>query len=188
MYLFSALGGAIIAGLREIGKVLRDEIAARLRLTEVIREQSRAREKEVNEQLRQKEAVERVAGRRRIGGFATAEIATEVQVRATTAQKQFTQLRPGDINQAFDTFGDVEGLSQQDLIDLSIIAGFGELEMDPRRSRKALKQRADKLLKRFRGRIDIFKGRELVQGQRGAPKNSDPPGRRSENCELLERV
>lgn len=181
--------GAVVQGGMAIVQVLRDEIAARERLAEVIKLQSRAHDELRTGQIQQQETLERRAGQRSVGGFDT-DTARRVQAAAAGAQKQFTQLQPQDIDAAFGIFGDIEGLSQKDLTDLAIIAGFGELKVDLKRSRAALKARADTLLRRFResGRITTFAQRETVQGEGVGAAEFRPAGPTERAQEVAEQA
>ncbi len=162
--LFASIG-AILSAMRAIRQAVKEEIAERERLIAVMKIQGAVQDELKNRAQKQKDVLERIAGRRREGGFGTADIARGVQAGAARAAEQFTQLEPQDINLAFGTFGDIEGLSQKNLTDLAAVASFGQLKPEEGMDPAALKRYADYLLKRFRERIDKFARVETVQGQ-----------------------
>ena len=164
--LVGPLLAVIFTSSRSILRTLREEVKERARNLELIKSQARLQDAAEQKQLGQKAALERVAGGRRIGGFADAATASGVQARAAQAAAQFTQLGAGDINAVFGTFGDVEGLSQRDLVDLAIAAGQGRLGgVSGRESRQGLATKARRILRQNRASIDTFRRRESQQGE-----------------------
>lgn len=119
-----ALGGCLgflIADSRE------REAMARVRQQESFKR--RAHDELAATQAAQRMTLETISGWREFGGFEAADTSRYVQARAANAAMQFTQLLPEDINLAFGTFGDIEGFSHRDLVELAILAHLHKLDV-----------------------------------------------------------
>lgn len=165
--------GLMVISVAVIMNVEYQEFEARGRIDRRMRAQSRLLDELRARQIAQQRALERRADLRRIGGF-DADTARRAQAGAQRAQDRYSQLQPQDIEAAFAIFGDIEGLSHEDLTRLAIIASFGELNVDLNRSRPDLKERADTLLRRFQERTTIFITRETLQGEGVGPAARSP--------------
>lgn len=152
------------AGTAMVG-TLRDEVKERLRLIEVMKIQSQASDELKNKQLSQKDRIERISDRRRVGGF-TADAARLAQVQAARAKEQFGYLDDAGIERVVGTFGDV-GLSQENLTNLAIIESFGgldDVDVTKVRSKERIRRIGARTIKRFPEEIAKIAQRETVQG------------------------
>ena len=147
----------IVRSGRRIISILKQEIAMRLRLVEVMKIQGKAQDELLRTQLSQQQRLQDVAGRRRIGGFESVEAAHWAQAMATRAKEQFTRLSPEAIDVAFGTFGDIEGLTQRQLTDMAILAQEDKLQdLDTDWSRNVLKRYLENKQRRQRETIEKF--------------------------------
>lgn len=162
------VAGAVVHGILSIRSALKAEIAERLRLIEVMKIQGRVLDELRDKQLDQKATLEQIASRRGVGGFENEDVARRVQVGAARAKAQYPQLSEANINRAFGTFGDVPGLSQEQLTRLAEADYFTKLKVDIGvRSYDSLRRQA--MVRNLtpleaRGEFAKFERTETVQG------------------------
>lgn len=158
---------ALEVGIIRTISLLKQEVAERLRLIDVMRTQGRVHEELEMTRRRQRATMEDIAYRRGFGGF-DPDTSRRVQGQAENARKEFNQLGEGSVNQAMGMFGGI-GLAQRDLTDLAIGAQLGMLDKaHPARLRTEDRARrlSARLLQRIRGSAGFksYVRTESIQG------------------------
>lgn len=145
--------GLIVFSVGVIRNAENREIKERKRISEIHKARGRADDARWVKQLAQRQTLQDIAGWRDIGGFETSHVARKVQARAANAAMRYPSLLPEEINLAFGIFGDLDGISYDELVHLAIAAHLEELEIDGMPPLGVLKARVRILQGRNRERI-----------------------------------
>ncbi len=167
---------ATVYGITQIILLLKEEIQWRERIVQVMKRQARAQDDLSQKRQGSRAMLAEIAGRRAFGGFESPTVEREVQAKKEAAAAQYTRLSVESLNLAFGTYGDIEGLTRQQLTRAAMLAQFDELHPDDQRSKAAKKRYLERRLKQFSERFETYERTETLAGFGHGRKEFRPAG------------